>query len=341
MDFWLSDDERELQAGIRNFVSGRFPLDDIAAREETDEVIDLGLWRELGDLGVFSLRLDGFDNRATAVAFEELGRGLVPGPLVATHLAAGLVDGAGDGSTVVSMFEPSRSGPTLVEHARQASALLSLSDDGARLVDPGMLDLRRVERPLDPLSPVWTTTVLDPDGRRLDLGTDGIGDTGGSEDDRPGADASVDELRRVGTVLTAALQVGVAAAALEMANEYAKQREQFGRPIGSFQAVKHLLAEMFVVTDVARSAVWAAACALDGASDDDPGRAASVAKTMGGEAALFCGKTGIQVHGGMGFTWEVHAQRCWKRAVVLDASFGDSAHHAGRVADLLGAGPGS
>ena len=118
-------------------------------------------------------------------------------------------------------------------------------------------------------------------------------------------------------------------------NAYAKHREQFGRTIGSFQAVKHLLADMFTKAEVARSGVHAAACALDGASSDDPDRAASAAKLLAGEAALFCGKTGIQVHGGMGFTWEVDAQRYWKRACVLDTHFGSGDEHALRIAALL------
>ena len=79
--------------------------------------------------------------------------------------------------------------------------------------------------------------------------------------------------------------------------------------IGSFQAVKHLCADMLVRAEVARAAVYAAAVALDGRSDDDPARAAAVAKVMAGDAALANGKSGIQVHGGIGFTWEVDVQR--------------------------------
>jgi alkylation response protein AidB-like acyl-CoA dehydrogenase len=141
--------------------------------------------------------------------------------------------------------------------------------------------------------------------------------------------------RRDAVVLTSALLMGVALGATELSQQYATEREQFGRPIGSFQAVKHLLADMLTKAEVARSAVYAAACAVDGASDDDPVRAASVAKVMAGEAALFCGKSGIQVHGGMGFTWEVHAQRYWKRAVALDNSFGIIDHHAAVLAASL------
>ena len=316
MDFWLTDDQRDLQEGIRSFVEGRLPLDESAAREETDDVIDPAKWREIGEMGVFSLRRDGFDNRSAVLVFEELGRGLVPGPIVATHLAAGLIDGAADGTAIVSLFDPQAT-VLLVEHAGQATDLLAFSERGVERIDPVSLDLAAAERPPDALTPVWSAASVPADGTPLEL-------------------ADAETLRLAGTVLTAAMQVGVAAAAVELATDYAMQRHQFGRPIGSFQAVKHLLAEMFVKSDVARSAVYAAACALDGASDDDPARAASVAKVMAGDAALFCGKTGIQVHGGMGFTWEVHAQRYWKRAVVLDATFGTADHHAELVAEALG-----
>jgi alkylation response protein AidB-like acyl-CoA dehydrogenase len=109
---------------------------------------------------------------------------------------------------------------------------------------------------------------------------------------------------------------------VELATEYAKQREQFGRPIGSFQAVKHMAADMLVRAEVARGAVYAAACTLDGLSSDDPIRAAAAAAVVAGEAALANGRACIQVHGGIGYTWELDVQRYWKRAAVLDTHFG-------------------
>ena len=138
--------------------------------------------------------------------------------------------------------------------------------------------------------------------------------------------------RLEGAVLTAAQQLGLALGSLRLAVDYAKQREQFGRPIGSFQAIKHLAADMLTQGEMARAAVYAAACALDGRSDDDPVVAASVAKLVAGEAAIFVSKTGIQIHGGMGFTWEVDAQCFWKRACVLDTHYGNADHHAELVA---------
>ena len=82
MDFWLTDDERALQDGVRSFLAGRFPMDVVRANEKTGGAIDREGWRALADLGVFSLRLDGFGMRESVLAFEELGRSLVPGPFV-------------------------------------------------------------------------------------------------------------------------------------------------------------------------------------------------------------------------------------------------------------------
>ena len=144
--------------------------------------------------------------------------------------------------------------------------------------------------------------------------------------------ALVAELRRDGMVLTAAYQLGIASRTVELATEYAKEREQFGRAIGSFQAIKHMIADMLVRSEVARAAVYAAACTVDGRSDDDADRAAAIAKIMAGVAALANAKTCIQVHGGIGYTWELDVQRYWKRASVLETHFGNGDHWAEAVA---------
>jgi alkylation response protein AidB-like acyl-CoA dehydrogenase len=122
--------------------------------------------------------------------------------------------------------------------------------------------------------------------------------------------------------LTAAQLVGIAAALTELAVAYAKERRQFGRPIGSFQAVKHILADMLVRAEVARAALHAAGCTLDDLSVGDPGRAVAGAKLLAGDAAVANGKAAVQVHGGMGYTWEVDVHLYLKRAVVLSSTFG-------------------
>ena len=137
-------------------------------------------------------------------------------------------------------------------------------------------------------------------------------------------------------MLTAALQVGAAAWTTELAVEYAKQRRQFGRPIGGFQAVKHLCADMAVRAEVARCAVQAAAVTVDQPDVGDGDVAAAGAKLLADEAAITNGRSCIQVHGGMGFTWEVPVHLAYKRARVLATQFGTprwpTTGRAGRVA---------
>jgi alkylation response protein AidB-like acyl-CoA dehydrogenase len=315
MDFWLSDDERDLQDGMRSFLQGRFPIEVVRALEEQPGVIDRDRWIELAGTGVFTIATD-MGMRAAVLVFEELGRSLVPGPLATTALAGPWLPGAEQGNMIVATLE-TENDPIIVEHPAQVDALFVMSDAGLSSLDPAAVSMQPVAAPLDTLTPVAIAR------RPLPAAT---------------VVGSIDDARRFqrdAVLLTAALQLGVALGATELSQAYAKEREQFGRPIGSFQAVKHMLADMLVKAEVARSAVYAAACAADGASNDDPTRAASVAKVMAGEAALFCGKTGIQVHGGMGFTWEVDAQLYWKRAVSLDNSFGIIDHHAGAIAAML------
>jgi alkylation response protein AidB-like acyl-CoA dehydrogenase len=316
VDFELNDDERALQDGVRAFLAGRYPLEVARANEETGGLLDRGLWRSLAEVGVFSLRADGFGMTEAVLAFEELGRALVNGPVVATHLAAGLIPGAGDGSRIVGLLSPSDP-VTVVEHVDSIDELIVLRSDGVAIVPPSALDVVRSERPLDALTPV-ASVVARPIGSPL-------GD----------ADCAA-TMHRDGMVLTAAYQLGLCLATIELARDYALQREQFGRPIGSFQAVKHMLADMLTKTEVTRAAVYSAAVNIDGRGDStDLMQTARVAKLLAGDAAVFCGKTCIQVHGGMGFTWEVDAQRDWKRACVYDTHFGNSDVHAAEFAAAM------
>lgn len=321
----MTDEQQALADMVATFVADRFALDDLAAAEDAGVVVDPGRFAELGALGVFSLVADGMGVREAAVVFEQFGRGLVPGPVLGTWLAAGRIDGAADGTTLVGLLEPQPTA-TVVEHADVVDSWLLFADGGLWQVPASLVATERVERPLDAGAPVWVVTTDVP---ATAAGLAAWGATCLADGD----DAAT--LRDTAVALVAAMQLGVASAAGDLAAAYAKQREQFGRPIGGFQAVKHLCADMLVRSEVARAAVYAAACALDAASDDDASVAASVAKVVAGEAALANGKAGIQVHGGMGFTWEVHAQRYWKRAVTLDNTLGGVGYHAERVADAL------
>ena len=313
MDFELSDDDVALADGMRRLCAGRFPLDRVRGAEGQRVAIDASGWSELADAGVFSLRLSedagglGLGTAATAVVFEELGRALVPGPILATHLAAGLVEGAADGKVMVgAVLRPgagsARSGrrpaPVVIEHLGSLGALVVVGDDGLAVLDPATLDAVAVERSLDPLTPLWRVDHL-PAGEPV----------GGPDDTA--------SWRRDASVLGGALLVGLAAATVDLAVAYAKERQQFGKPIGSFQAVKHLCADMLVRAEVARAAVHAAAVTIDQPDVGDAVRAAAGAGLLAVEAAIANGKSCIQVHGGMGFTWEVPAHLYLMRARVL------------------------
>jgi len=277
-----------LQSAIRDVCRRALPMTRLR------DGVDAEGWRVLEDAGVFSLRQPesqdgaGLGMTAATVVFEELGRALVPGPLVGTHLArthgiAGVVT-ACDGA--------------VVDHLAFAEAVLVLDPDGCRLVPAKDVEAEVVEDPLDPLTPLHRVRSLP---RGDDVALDGA------------------RLRHEAAVLTAALLVGIASAETDLAVAYAKERRQFGRAIGSFQAVKHLCADMLVRAEVARAAVDAAAVHLDGSGDGDTGRAVTAAALLAGEAAVKNGKACVQVHGGMGFTWEVDAHLYLKRAVALTA----------------------
>jgi len=334
MDFELTEFQAELAEGVRRLCAGQFPLEQVRLPESTKRVVDRTGWRRLGDAGVFNLCLAeeaggvGMGLAEAALVFEELGRALLPGPLVASHLAAGLIDGADDGSVVVGLVErpdparPEAAGvvPVIIEHLGDLDVLLLLSDAGVASVDPASLDATRLKRPMDPLTPVWVVPGL-PEGT-------------------PVAGPEIAAWwRRDGAVLTAALQIGMAAWTTELAVEYAKQRRQFGRPIGGFQAIKHLCADMAVRTEVARCAVHAAAVTVDQPDVGDSLVAAAGAKLLADEAAVANGRSCIQVHGGMGFTWEVPAHLAYKRARVLATQFGTEGALAESLAESL-AGPG-
>lgn len=265
MKFILNRDQEALRDAVRSLCAGRFTM------ARVREGFDRDVWKELAEAGVFSLPELGFGLVEEAVVFEELGRALVPGPLVWGALAHSndqIVTGCSNG---------------MITHLDSADRVLG---------DPDTSTFIRVEHSIDPLTPVHACGT-DSDGGWL----------------RPGA------------ILTAAYLVGMAAACTEAATSYAKEREQFDTPIGRFQAIKHLLADCLVREELARAAVHAAAV-------DPSDRAASVAKVLAGDAAVANAKTSFQVHGGMGYTWEVDVHLYLKRAWVLDRQFGTADSHA-------------
>ncbi|WUD74760.1 acyl-CoA/acyl-ACP dehydrogenase [Streptomyces sp. NBC_00510] len=273
MDFRLTEDQRALADGTRGLLARLYPAerlreDAAGAAEGTPAPLDREMWRALGEAGFFALRLPedrgglGLGLPEAVLVFEEAGRVLLPGPLVTTHLAAGRVPGAAEGTTVVTAVDGE-----LAEWLEASDHVL------------GSFDKAETVRSVDPLTPLHRVVGGEP-----------AGDGGAGE------------------LLTSAQQTGSAARTLELAVRYAATREQFGRPIGSFQAVKHLCAEMLVRVEMARTAVRAAAVS------GDPGETAA-ARLLADEAAVRNARDCLQVFGGMGFTWEaevhLHIKRSW------------------------------
>ncbi|WP_037669959.1 acyl-CoA dehydrogenase family protein [Streptomyces griseus] len=274
MRFQLSEDQRAVQAGMRGLLARRFGAEALRAAVESPG-LDRALWRELGESGFFALRLPEVDGGAgvglpeTVLAFEEAGRALLPGPLVATHLAAGRVPGAAEGETVVTAVDGG-----LVEWLAEADVVDTAHGDAGDA--SGAVPLRSVD-PLTPLHRVvGVRTAADP----------------------------------VAVLLTAAEQLGTASRVCELAVQHARTRQQFGRPIGAFQAVAHLCAQLLVRAETARVAVYAAAVTADPAD-------IAAARLLADEAAVRGARDCLQVHGGMGFTWEsevhLHMKRAWVR----------------------------
>ncbi|MBD0734623.1 acyl-CoA dehydrogenase family protein [Streptomyces sp. CBMA29] len=321
MDFRLTDDQRALVGALRDLLAARF--DRTALRAAVDAAEAEGgtatpprdIWRALGETGFFGLRLPEADGGVglglpeAALLFEEAGSALVPGPLTATHLAAGAVPGAATGEAVVTLLDARVAGPHSVAHLDAADAVLVLTADRetAEVTVAEASAVRRRAEPLrsvDPLTPLHLLTMADISEITLN-GT---------------VPARAVALRREAAVLEAAQRVGSAGRMVRMAVQHAREREQFGRPIGSFQAVKHLCAEMLVRAELARTALYAAAVTAD------PYETAA-ARLLADEAATRNARDCLQVFGGMGFTWEadvqLHIKRSWIPSVCGQESAAD------------------
>jgi alkylation response protein AidB-like acyl-CoA dehydrogenase len=314
VNFDLDTDERALQAGIRDLCHGVFPMDKVRALE-TSGGVDPASWQALVDAGVFSLRLPESDGGAglgvthAVIVFEELGRALVPGPLVGTHCTRT----RGAPEEILTMCER---GETFIDYLDSSGVVAALDAEGVWLISKSEIESEPVPQPLDPLTPMNLVRSL-PQGKKI-------------------ADSeTAAAIRLEASVLTGALLVGIASAETDLAVGYAKERYQFGRPIGSFQAIKHICADMLTRAEVARAAVYAAAVHLDGNGDGDTARATTGATLLAADAAFANGKACVQVHGGMGFTWEVDAHLYLKRATVLSAILGGSDEHAESMASYL------
>jgi len=332
MDFELSDDQRALQEAAADLLGSLATTEKVRASAAKDEAYDAALWAAMVEQGWTGIELPedqgglGFGMVEAAVLAEQVGAHVAPAPFIENLLAAGALAAAkqeawverlvnGDAVACVAWrpeipvaYAPVADVAVVIDSDKQEVLLVELDKGPAIDREPAM-DLTR------PLG--W----LRLDGREKQTTT-------------IGAAAEATALLDRGAALYAAALLGGAARVLDMSAEYAKERVQFGKPIGSFQAVKHRCADMLVDVEGMRStAYWSAWCLS--AADEEASLAASTAKTWCSDAARRVMGSGLQVHGGIGFTWEHDLHLFLKRSQLDQLAFGDAAYHRDRLGALL------
>jgi alkylation response protein AidB-like acyl-CoA dehydrogenase len=333
MNFELTDDQRAIQRTARDFLAAGYKPEEIRrlAYETERGFTDEG-WARICELGWPALLVDeehgglGLGVVELAVVQEELGAALAPSPFLSTVAAAALIADAGSDEQRERWLPPLAAG-----EARGTVAALRDGNGGwAAVPDADGADLVVVRDgdgwALAEGASAAPAEALDSTRRLWSVEVDG------ALDPLPGEGA------RAADVIAVALgaeSVGVAQRTLEMAVAYAKEREQFGRPIGAYQAVSHACAQMLLEVEGARSMVLYAAWALDHEPESGP-LAAAMAKAYASDAGWRVPAAALQVHGGIGFTWE-HDLHLWlKRGKANAYLWGDAREHRARVADLIG-----
>jgi alkylation response protein AidB-like acyl-CoA dehydrogenase len=376
MNFGFSEEQEMLRAEVRKFLDENAPLERVREIVENEDGarFDRRLWSSVAELGWVGLTVPeahggaGLDLETLIVVLEETGRSLFPSPLISTILASKAIErfgseaqqarwlpGLADGSRIGTFAFLERSDSMAAEGVETLAKLdgdaLVISGEKLYVGDAALADLFvvavRSGTDAESISLVVVEReaagvgACDFDG--MDL-TKRLGRLT-LEEARIGLDCVLGEqgaawpatrwLLDLGAALVTAEAVGAAEAALQVTTEFARSRVQFGEPIGRFQGVKHPLAEIYVDVESFRSLVYYAIWALDqGASD--AAIAVSRAKAYCADAFPQAGILGVQLHGGVGYTWEYDIQMYLKRAKWLRPMFGDADHHYERAARLGG-----
>jgi alkylation response protein AidB-like acyl-CoA dehydrogenase len=371
MNFGFSEEQELLRSEVRKFLDENVSLEEV--RKISEDTAGPGysreVWKQIAELGWTGLIIPEEHGGAglgwvdLLVVLEETGRSLFPSPLVATTLAAEAIRRSGseaqqaaylprlaDGSAIgsVALVEADAApGPAGVALPGSASGDgVCLSGEKSFVSDAGVADLfvvafRRggnlslavVERDAAGVS-TSEFAGIDLTKRLGRLVLDGVEVPGSAILDRAD-DAAVGALLDAGATAITAESVGAAEAALALTTGYANERIQFGRPIGQFQGVKHPLAEMYVDIESFKSLVYYAAWCLD-EGHEDLAIAASRAKAYASDVFPQIGIDTVQLHGGIGYTWEYDAHLFLKRAKWMRPAFGDADYHYDRVATLGG-----
>ena len=374
MSMTFTAEQDEFRTSVRRFLEQKSSPADVRRLMETDEGYDPAVWRQMAEqLGLQGLALpeeyggSGYGFIEQIAVLEEMGRALLCAPYLSSVVLAGtalvqsgddaakrdLLPGIADGSAIATLAwvedlagggtgsqctTAQRSGDGYTIDGRKTLALdghvaslilvVAQADDGSSLfaVDGSASGLTR--RKLETLDMTRKVAALEFAATPARL----ISDEGA-------AAGILERTLRLAAVALAAEQVGAAQKCLDMSVEYAKLRVQFGRPIGSFQAIKHKCADMLLEVESARSAAYRAAWAAAGGSDELP-LLASLAKACCSDAFASAATENIQIHGGIGFTWEHDAHLYYRRAKSTEQFLGSPAEHRDLLAQRLLAGEG-
>jgi alkylation response protein AidB-like acyl-CoA dehydrogenase len=367
MDFDLNKAQKLLQQSARDFFARECKPERVRDLMATDTAHDDGLWRAMADQGWTGLIIPedfgglGLSLVDLIAVSEEMGHACLPGPFLSTLWAAALINLAGAEGQRKQYLEPIAAG--------DMKATVALLEEGADW-NPEAVELRAEKAGKEFRLRGRKEFVTDAEIADLIIcvarGNDGLvlapvekGAKGMKIAATPGVDATrklysvefedvvapeadtlafntrtldaVESATATAVVALSAEMVGGMRWTLETAVEYAKTRQQFGKAIGVYQAVQHQLADMFLMTEGARSAVYYAAWAV---SENDPSAklAVSIAKAYCSDAAREVGNRGAQAHGGIGFTWEHNLQLYYKRAKASEVMFGDANYHREEIA---------
>ena len=330
MEFDFNDEQREIKSTARDFLASRFKPEKVRELAESGSPYDDALWKEICDLGWPGIAIaeehggQGLGAVELVILQEELGYACAPSPMISNAYAGAVIETAGSDEQKSRWLPGIASGEErgaaemacdpepVVGAAGGASILVLASGEGAKLVEPGDAELERLD-------------LIDDTRAYFRVRAEG-------GEDLPG---DIAHAGSVGQVALAAELVGVAQRALDMSVDYAKEREQFERPIGAYQAVSHRLADMLWAVEEARSLTYYAAWVADAEPESLP-LAASMAKARASDAAASVCHDAIQTLGGIGFTWEHDVHFLLKRAKVSGQLMGTAGQHREQVAALSG-----
>jgi len=323
MQFSFSAEQLEFAAGLREMLEREFTAANLRAVWDAGTGHDQKLWGRLAEMGVLGMMVAeadgglGGDFVDAVLLLEELGRAAVPGPVLETMSVGAIAtagtawaSGVADGSVPVTA---ALLGERHVPHAETAVVVLTVQERHVRAVEHTDLTISAV-------------AGID-DGRRLSTiaGADGRGVV---------LDVDRERLADAGALAASAYLLGLSSRMLAIAGDYARDRRQFGQPIGAFQAVKHLMADALLQVEFARPAIYRAAWSF---ATDQPERArdVSMAKSLVSDAAQKAARSALQVHGAIGYTWECDLQLFMKKAWALIPAWGSATFHRRRVADAV------